>query len=148
MKPVKKIGQACVLACLESFYLDNNFNMTQQMLINHLKPLGLSTDNGIVCDISKVAKALGLNLAKINSNLPVGHNLKNNEAIIFLLEGINGDGRHCIRFSKNIANNGIEAMDPDSNNPDCLENYDYGRLTSGQLNPAQFNIYKITIPVP
>ena len=142
--PVRKIRQACVLACLESFFLDNGIaNRSQPDLINLLKPSGLCNDEGIIWDFEKVALQLGLNCTQLNSCLPAGAGLGNDEALLFFLEGIQGNGRHCIRFVRDIPPDGIEAMDPESGH---IESFGYGRLTSGLMVNSQFNIFKISVP--
>ena len=142
---VRKIRQACVLACLESFFLDNGIaNRTQLDLIKLLKPSGLCDDEGIIWDFEKVALELGLNCTRINSCLPAGTGLGDDEALLFFLEGVQGKGRHCIRFVRDIPADGIEAMDPESG---LIEFYGYDRLTSGLMDNSQFNIFKISVPV-
>lgn len=140
--PVIKIGQACVLACLESFFLDNGINLAQQDLINRLYPKGSCNHDGIVYDFDKVAKELSLAVIQIASELPVRDTLNKGEAILFFLEGDDkGQGRHCIRFSKN-ATNGIEAMNPDSG---CFEFYNYHRLNCGMPTGPLFKVFKISV---
>ena len=145
MKQVKKIGQACVLACLESFFSDNGINLAQQELINRLHPLGLCNDAGIVYNFDKVAKELSLTVIQVASEIPVHEILKKGEAILLFLEGDDeGQGRHCIRFCKNTPN-GIEAMNPDSGR---LEIFNYHRLNCGIPSGPLFKVFKISVLMP
>ena len=139
MTPVKKIGQSCVLACFESFFKDYGYDITQLMLINYLMTKCLCTYDGVVFEIDKVSRALGLNHTRLNSILPVPAVLDKTQSIFVLL---NGESKHCVRFYMNLTGEDkLVAMDPDWDSVDKLAIFD-----KTFLDANLFTLHLIEIP--
>ena len=101
---------SCLLACLESFLLDNGKTVTQKEMISILHPLGYCTEKGDV-DINRQTEALkhiGLDIKEIDFSYPVVE-LSKNKAILI---GTTIPGMHCRRIVKQEEEGKIIMMEP------------------------------------
>ena len=110
MKIVRNIGQACVLACIESFFSDIRSPKTQKELIAELLPKKLCDENGVVFleKFQQALDALGLYSRQIPFHHPVDHVYW--DGSLFLISTIGG--RHCVRFYDQLVDGRLLVMDP------------------------------------
>jgi hypothetical protein len=116
MKIVKnRVGNACFLACIESFLDDNDIKLTQEEMIKKLRPPNQLSEfcsfDGIVEDLVEVCDKLGVKFENIKYQFPVDLKYRDGSLLITL----HGEQRHCVRFFEPLENNKFGIMDPNFN---------------------------------
>ncbi|MGD2087605.1 MAG: hypothetical protein PVH61_15570 [Candidatus Aminicenantes bacterium] len=108
-----RIGNACFLACLESFLQDFSIKVTQEEMVKKLLAKNLCSDDGVVY-IGKerdVCKNFGILFDDIKTQFPVP---EINERESILITTHKEQKFHCMRFFKNLTDEEkIIVMDPD-----------------------------------
>ncbi len=133
MVKVKKIKQACVLACIESFLKDNGINIEQDCMISVLSNLGLCTTCGIVYDVPAVGKLFNIKITDITYHWPIDNIYENGSLLICT----NEISRHCVRFFNQKDENKVTVMDPESG--------EYEDYTKEMLEKMKASFFKIEL---
>ena len=115
MHIVKNRNQSCVLACFESFLSDYDISLTQEQMIQELRPTDCD-QNGIVYwhRLIQAAEKCGITLKEVAKSFPVED--KYLDGSLMLLTDFEEQGQkrwHCMRFIKHVKGDETEVMDPD-----------------------------------
>ena len=126
MKIVKnRIGNACFLACLESFLYDHGIELTQEEMIKKLRPQNRSfemcTSDGIVLvkDCIDVCDKSGVKFENIKCPTPIDSKYKDGSLLITL----HGTQWHCVRYYGPLENSKFGVMDPNFNKGNDKEEF-------------------------
>ncbi len=111
MNNVKKIKQACFLACLESFLLDKGIILEQECMIKVLLTKNLCTEEGVVFigNEVEICKQFNIKCKEIPYEFPIKNQYTNGSLLIVttIHQG------HCFRFDHNPEEMKIVVMDPE-----------------------------------
>ncbi len=120
MKAVKKIKEACFLACIKSFLEDHNILITQEEMINQLVQKGLCTNQGVVYVGKEEAACLLFNIRF--SDVPYHYPINSAHEDGSLLIGTWKEQEHCMRFYKQEKGK-IIVMNPESGELECWDEW-------------------------
>lgn len=111
MIPVKKIRDACFLACIESFLRDNGIQIEQECMIKILKQKHLCDARGVVPRGNEKEACLLLNIrfSDVEFHYPIDLTYADGSLLI----GTTTGGLHCLRFYKQEEEGKIIVMNPD-----------------------------------
>ena len=111
MIPVKKIKNACFMACIESFLRDHGIQIEQDCMIKMLRLKGLCSDEGVVSrGMEKEACSLfNIHFSDVKYHYPINPIYIDGSLLIGTIVG----GSHCVRFYKQEEINKIIVMDPE-----------------------------------
>jgi hypothetical protein len=114
MTPIKKIENACFLACIESFLKDHSISRSQEEMIKILKNMKLCSDNGVVNPFEEVkaCKVFNIRFSDVPYHYPINRIYSNGSLIICRHK----PSAHCYRFLKQEEEAKIIVMDPDRGN--------------------------------
>lgn len=140
-----RVGNACVLACIESFLYDNGIKLTQEEMIKKLRPPNQSSElcsfDGIVSseNIGKVCDNLGIKSEKIECLFPIDPKYKDGSLLIIL----DGAQKHCVRYCELRENDKFGIMDPNFHKDDNNEEFMFADENYLIQNKCKF--YKISL---
>ena len=114
---------SCFLACAESYLADVGIILSQQEMIDKLKPNNLCNEKGLVYNgkLTSAGRILGLSIEKVDYHFPINEKYEDNSLFI----SVNYDSvlpktevkesnkeLHVVRYSYHLNNNEIIIMDP------------------------------------
>jgi hypothetical protein len=137
MKIIKnRLGNACFLACLESFLYDNKIEFTQEKMIEEYGPQkqNLCSADGVIWDAETLCDKLGISFNKIAYHFPIDKSHEDGSLLIFL----EGSQRHVIRFYTSIGDDKLGVMDPNFHKDDNREEFAYWDENMLITNKSQF----------
>ncbi len=124
MKKIKKVRQACFLACIESFLRDHGIDINQDCMISVLKNLRLCSETGVVNrgNEEKACRVFNISFSDVPYKYPIDKKYSDGSLLI----GTAKPGLHCVRFWKQEEEAKIIVMNPDIGefqywDKECLE---------------------------
>lgn len=111
MTKIKKVREACFLACINSFLRDHGVEMRQECMISELVRLGLCSESGVVSrgNEDKACRVFNIYFSDVPYHYPIDKKYSDGSLLI----GTTRPGLHCVRFWKQDEESKIIVMDPD-----------------------------------
>jgi len=96
MTPIKQLPNACFLACIESFLIDNSIYKTQAEMIKVLREQGLCSDEGVVRrgDEAIACRSFNIRFSDVPYQYPIDKKYSDGSLLICPTQ----PGLHCVRF--------------------------------------------------
>ena len=111
MTPIKKIREACFLACIDSFLRDHGIEIGQECIKSVLANLRLCSESGVVNrgNEEKACSVLNIGFSDVQYHYPIDKKYTDGSLLI----GTTAPGLHCVRFLKQEEEAKIIVMDPE-----------------------------------
>jgi len=111
MTRIKKVREACFLACIDSFLRDHGIEIGQECMISVLVNLGLCSESGVVSrgNEDKACRVFNIRFSDVPYHYPIDKKYFDGSLLI----GTTTQGLHCVRFWKQEEEAKIMVMDPE-----------------------------------